>query len=118
MASRLGQVNVNIANALNLLLGGTSSVYYGEEIGMQDLPVNLLVSPENNIKNAFRSPMQWATNVKNSGFTENKTTWLPLNPDSTTRNVQVRHHFLLNTLNPHYMNPASHSRNKMRTRVQ
>ena len=26
----------------NLLLGGTAVVYYGEEIGMEDLPKNLL----------------------------------------------------------------------------
>ena len=35
VASRVGAENVNLANALNLLLGGTAVVYYGEEIGMQ-----------------------------------------------------------------------------------
>ena len=35
VASRIGAENVNLANALKLLLGGTSVTYYGEEIGMQ-----------------------------------------------------------------------------------
>jgi glycosidase len=35
VASRLGPENVNLANVLNLLLGGTAMVYYGEEIGME-----------------------------------------------------------------------------------
>jgi glycosidase len=39
IATRVGPENVNIANALLLLLGGTPIVYYGEEIGMEDLPL-------------------------------------------------------------------------------
>lgn len=38
IASRVGAENVNLANVVNLLLGGTAVVYYGEEIGMEDLP--------------------------------------------------------------------------------
>jgi alpha-glucosidase len=38
IASRIGNQYINLANALNLLLGGTPIVYYGEEIGMEDLP--------------------------------------------------------------------------------
>lgn len=35
VATRIGAGNVNLANAINLLLGGTSVVYYGDEIGME-----------------------------------------------------------------------------------
>jgi alpha-glucosidase len=35
VASRVGIENANLANALNLLLGGTAIIYYGEEIGME-----------------------------------------------------------------------------------
>lgn len=42
IASRIGSQNVNLANVLNLLIGGTAVVYYGEEIGMQDLPEEYL----------------------------------------------------------------------------
>jgi glycosidase len=38
MATRVGREYINISNALNLLLGGTAVVYYGEEIGMDNLP--------------------------------------------------------------------------------
>ncbi len=37
VASRIGKENVDLANALILLVGGTPFVYYGEEIGMEDL---------------------------------------------------------------------------------
>ena len=40
--SRFGYEQINNANVLNLLLGGTPLVYYGEEIGMTDLPASLL----------------------------------------------------------------------------
>lgn len=42
IASRVGEENINLVNALNLLLGGTAVVYNGEEIGMVDLPRSLL----------------------------------------------------------------------------
>lgn len=38
IASRIGKENINLANALYLLLGGTAVTYYGEEIGMENLP--------------------------------------------------------------------------------
>ena len=38
VATRIGKEYINIMNMLNLLLGGTAVIYYGEEIGMEDLP--------------------------------------------------------------------------------
>jgi len=38
VGSRIGAEFIDLANALNLLLGGTTVTYYGEEIGMIDLP--------------------------------------------------------------------------------
>lgn len=46
VASRVGQKNVDLLNALNLLLGGTPLTYYGEEIGMEDLPYDALTFEE------------------------------------------------------------------------
>ncbi len=42
MPARVGREYINISNTLNLLLGGTAVVYYGEEIGMDNLPANEL----------------------------------------------------------------------------
>lgn len=105
VASRIGPENVNIANTLNLLLGGTPLVYYGEEIGMEDLPTNLLRFEDakdefgrkygpnefmNYSRDYARTPMQWSNSSQNSGFTVSKQPWLPINPNSRTRNVQVQ----------------------------
>lgn len=42
VATRIGSLNVDLANALNLLVGGTAVVYNGEEIGMEDLSKDCL----------------------------------------------------------------------------
>jgi glycosidase len=42
IATRVGKKNVNLVNALYLLVGGTPITYYGEEIGMEDLTKELL----------------------------------------------------------------------------
>lgn len=42
VATRIGSENVDLANALNLLVGGTAVVYNGDEIGMEDLPKDML----------------------------------------------------------------------------
>ena len=102
-ASRFGAENVDLANTLNLLLGGTAIIYNGEEIGMEDLPKNVLKfedsqdefgkrhGPENFSKYSRdyqRSPMQWNSS-KNAGFTKSDNTWLPINPNYSYLNVQV-----------------------------
>jgi len=104
VASRVGKENVNMANALNLLLGGTSIVYYGEEIGMENLPTKSLSFEESRdefgkkygpndfatvSRDFFRTPMQWDSTGANAGFTQHQQPWLPVHPDKQTRNVQV-----------------------------
>jgi hypothetical protein len=42
VATRIGREFINIFNVLNLLLGGTAVIYYGEEIGMENLPCCVL----------------------------------------------------------------------------
>lgn len=42
VGTRVGEEYIDLANTLNLLLGGTSVTYYGEEIGMVDLPKDKL----------------------------------------------------------------------------
>ncbi|CAF0980695.1 unnamed protein product [Brachionus calyciflorus] len=102
VASRIGEEYVDLANALNFLIGGTSIVYYGEEIGMIDLPKECLKFEEcqdekgkkygpkeylERTRDFCRTPFQW-TNGKNSGFSSSDKTWLPINPNYKFLNVE------------------------------
>lgn len=106
ISTRIGQENANLANVLNLLLGGTSVMYYGEELGMEDLPVALLsyeasrdefgrkYGPSEFMKYSrdyARTPMSWSSNKESHfGFTQAKSTWLPVSPQGATSNVQAQ----------------------------
>ena len=71
-----------------LTLRGTPFVYYGEEIGMVDVPI-----PRDRIldidgRDPERTPMQWDGSV-NAGFTTGAP-WLPLAADAPKRNVAAQ----------------------------
>ena len=94
LASRLGSEQVRLAAMLLLTLRGTPIMYYGDEIGMHDVPVS-----KENIRDPFekrvpgkgygrdpeRSPMRWDATPK-AGFTSGEP-WLPLGDDVATLNV-------------------------------
>ncbi len=95
LATRIGKPQTAIAAMLMLTLRGTPFIYYGEEIGME----NLKISPdliqdivEKQIpgkhlgRDPARSPMQW-NDKPNSGFSQNKP-WLPVTKDYKTINVE------------------------------
>jgi len=78
-----------------LTLRGTPFLYYGEEIGMRDIPVRYSQIkdpigkrywPIYKGRDGCRSPMQWNTGV-NSGFGSGKP-WLPVHANYKTRNVE------------------------------
>lgn len=95
LATRLGAEHCRIAAMLLLTLRGTPTLYYGDEIGMQDVPVaagqeqdpvearmpglGLGRDPE-------RSPMQWDTSL-HAGFSD-AAPWLPVAGDHAQVNVQ------------------------------
>jgi alpha-glucosidase len=97
LATRIGSAQARVAAMLLLTLRGTPTVYYGDEIGMHDVPI-----PPENIQDCFeknvpglglgrdpeRTPMQWTNNVS-AGFTTGKP-WLPIADDSATINVAVQ----------------------------
>uniref|UniRef100_G3TK38 Amino acid transporter heavy chain SLC3A1 n=1 Tax=Loxodonta africana TaxID=9785 RepID=G3TK38_LOXAF len=89
LTSRLGKEYVNVMNMLILTLPGTPITYYGEEIGME----NILATSLDEIYDAntllSKSPMQW-DNSSNAGFSEGNHTWLPINSDYHTVNVDVQ----------------------------
>jgi alpha-glucosidase len=74
----LGQARGRLAAMLLLTLRGTPFIYYGEEIGMENVavPEHLLQDPARKYgrgRDPERTPMQW---TRNGGFTGGKA-WLP-----------------------------------------
>lgn len=84
-----------VALAMLLTFRGTPFIYYGEEIGMRDIPVRKKSDVLDPIGKTFwpfhkgrdgcRAPMQW-TAGRNAGFSDAKP-WLPVNQDYLERNV-------------------------------
>jgi alpha-glucosidase len=70
VASRVGAAQARVAAMLLLTLRGTPTLYYGDEIGMTDVPVNRY-DPDG--RDAERTPMQW---TRDGGFTAGEP-WLP-----------------------------------------
>ncbi|KHJ86687.1 hypothetical protein OESDEN_13555 [Oesophagostomum dentatum] len=58
---------------LQLLLPGTNNFYYGDELGMKNLPNDSMVPPQ-------RGAMQW-DDTANSGFTSAANSKVPVNSD-------------------------------------
>jgi alpha-glucosidase len=95
IASRVGRAQARVAAMLLLTLRGTPTLYYGDELGMEDVPI-----PPDAVRDTFernvpglgfgrdpeRTPMQWDTSP-HAGFTTGRP-WLPLAADADTLNVE------------------------------
>ncbi|KAH1172544.1 hypothetical protein KIL84_016383 [Mauremys mutica] len=81
ITSRIGKEYTNVINMLLLTLPGTPTIYYGEEIGMENIATENVTFPE-------KSPMQWNGNL-HAGFSEGNISWLPVNLDYQNVNVEV-----------------------------
>ncbi len=99
VASRLGQAQARVANMLLMTLRGTPTNYYGEEIGMENVPIppEFIQDPPavNQPEIAHivgrdpeRTPMQWDTSPHAGFAVAGVVPWLPLAGDYQTRNVQ------------------------------
>ncbi len=95
VASRIGPERARLAQMLLLTLRGTPTVYYGDEIGMQDVevPAHRIVDPRGkdqaeHSRDPARTPMQW-DKIPNAGFTDGDP-WLPIAEDSAEVNVAVQ----------------------------
>ncbi|KFM06910.1 Neutral and basic amino acid transport protein rBAT [Aptenodytes forsteri] len=102
ISSRIGKEYVNVMNMLLLTLPGTPVTYYGEEIGMENT-VSENVSEEHInsdpvVTSPEKSPMQWDGEV-NAGFTEGNSSWLPVNSDYRSVNVEIQMTWSNSTLN-------------------
>ena len=88
-----GEAQARAAAMLLLTLRGTPTLYYGDELGMQNVfipedkiqdPQGKNLGPERN-RDACRTPMQWDTSP-NAGFSPAEP-WLPVSPDYPKRNM-------------------------------
>ena len=96
VASRIGDRQARVAATLLLTLRGTPTIYYGEEIEMEDIPLPHgqsldpygQMQPDRGVgRDPERSPMQW-NSEPNAGFTSGKP-WLPVAQNFTMRNADV-----------------------------
>ena len=94
IASRIGPAQARVAAMLLLTLRGTPTMYYGEEIGMINVPIPPQEVQDPAEKNEpglgrgrdpERTPMLWDSS-RSAGFTDAKP-WLPLGADHVTVNV-------------------------------
>ncbi len=96
IASRIGAPQARVAAMLLLTLRGTPTIYYGDEIGMHDVPIppEGVQDPwEKNVpgrglgRDPERTPMQWNTQA-NAGFCPaGVEPWLPVAKDHDRNNV-------------------------------
>ena len=101
IATRVGQAQARLAQMLLLTLRGTPTCYYGDEIGMEDVPIPFercmdpaaLQQPELFEvwgRDPERTPMQWDASPQ-AGFTAPEATpWLPPADDYRARNVAAQ----------------------------
>jgi alpha-glucosidase len=96
IASRVGREQARVAAMMLLTLRGTPTLYYGDELGMADVPI-----PPDRVQDPFeknvpglglgrdpeRTPMQWDRSA-NAGFTTGAP-WLPVAGDYAEVNVEV-----------------------------
>ena len=98
LATRLGPDGARAAAVLLLTLPGTPTIYYGDEIGMRDVPIpaDRVQDPAEKQQPGLglgrdpeRTPMQWSASP-NGGFTTG-TPWLPAAADAQQVNVDSEH---------------------------
>ncbi|MFB6351627.1 MAG: alpha-amylase family glycosyl hydrolase, partial [Bradymonadaceae bacterium] len=97
VASRLGTAQARTAAVMQLTLRGTPTLYYGEELGMQDvaIPSDRVLDERGERapglglgRDPERTPMPWSDDP-HGGFTDGEP-WLPLADDCRQDNVQTQ----------------------------
>jgi alpha-glucosidase len=86
--SRYGPERAGVAAVMLLTLRGTPFIYYGEEIGMTDVPIPPDRVVDIDGRDPERTPMQWDAST-NAGFST-AAPWLPLAADHAKRNVAAQ----------------------------
>ena len=99
IASRVGRAQARVAAMLLLTLRGTPTLYYGDEIGMENVPIppererdpfGMNMPGTGQGRDPERTPMQWDASP-NAGFTTpGAEPWLPLAADWRENNVEAQ----------------------------
>ena len=104
LASRLGRGKVRLAALLLLTLRGTPYLYYGDELGIEDVPI-----PVDQVQDPWearepgkgrdpnRTPMRWDDSL-HAGFTAG-TPWLPVGSSADETSVDAQRNDPLSLLN-------------------
>lgn len=92
ITNRVGEKSSDIYKFIAHLVPGVPVNYYGDEIGMQDADFSAI--PKRTIEEGeptrliFRAPMAWTSEGPAGGFSSNSDTWMPLNPNYKSNNVE------------------------------
>lgn len=97
IATRVGARGARLAAMLLLALRGTPTLYYGDEIGMENVPVpsEMAHDPEGKLfpghgRDPYRTPMRWDASP-NAGFCRKGVApWLPVGGDVERVNVEAQ----------------------------
>jgi alpha-glucosidase len=96
IATRIGAAQARVAAMMLLTLRGTPTMYYGDELGMHNVPIppERVQDPfEKNVpglglgRDPARAPMQWSTDL-HAGFSAAEP-WLPIADDYVCRCVEA-----------------------------
>lgn len=91
--NRLGYRNLDLFKWISHLVPGAPVNYFGDEIGMQDADFSKI--PKRTLEEGeptrliFRAPMAWTAEEPAGGFSTNADTWMPLNPNYRSNNVET-----------------------------
>jgi alpha-glucosidase len=96
LASRIGVSQARVAAMLLLTLRGTPTIYYGDELGLENgiITADIMQDPQglnlglDKTRDQERTPMQWSSQA-HAGFSTVEP-WLPVSPDFEERNVAVQ----------------------------
>jgi alpha-glucosidase len=99
VATRLGAAQARVAMVLLLTLRGTPTLYYGDELGLANVPIppererdpfGIRQPGTGQGRDPVRTPMPWDASA-NCGFTTGEP-WLPLGADHAERSVDAQRH--------------------------
>ena len=96
IASRVGPAQARVAMLILLTLRGTPTLYYGDELGLENVPIPAgegrdpfgHAHPDQG-RDPVRTPMPWSSSDADGGGFSDGSPWLPLGADNIEKNVEA-----------------------------